>query len=98
VSVLSNATNSPATITLSGSAHSVDLNWTASTSAVIGYNAYRSATSGGPYTRLNATLVTLTSYTDSTVQSSQTYFYVVTAVDANNVESVFSNMVSATIP
>jgi Concanavalin A-like lectin/glucanases superfamily/Abnormal spindle-like microcephaly-assoc'd, ASPM-SPD-2-Hydin/Immunoglobulin domain len=98
IAVVSNATNSPATITLSGSAHSVDLSWTASTSVVTGYNVYRGTTSGGPYLRLNTSLVPILSYTDSTVQSGQTYFYVVTAVDSNNIESVFSNEISGTIP
>ena len=32
------------------------------------------------------------------VQSGQTYYYVVTAVDSSNVESTYSNQASATIP
>ena len=103
VSVVSNASNSPTTVVLSGTgvqliAHSVDVSWTASASAVTGYNVYRGTVSGGPYTLLNSSQIALTAYTDSTVQSGQTYFYVVTAVDANNVESVYSNEVSAVVP
>jgi len=103
VTVASNATNSPATISLSGTgvqpvSHSVTLNWTASISPVAGYNVYRSTVSGGPYTKLNSTLVTTTQYTDSTVQAGQTYYYVTTSVDSSNVESTYSNQVSATIP
>ena len=99
----SNATNSPATITLSGTgvqpvSHSVTLTWTASTSTVSGYNAYRSTVSGGPYTKVNSTPDTALTYTDSTVQSAQTYFYVVTSVDSSGVESADSTEVSATVP
>jgi fibronectin type 3 domain-containing protein len=47
---------------------------------------------------MNASLAILTNYADNTVLSGQTYFYVVTAVDANNVESGYSNEVSAAIP
>lgn len=101
--VSSNATNSPATISLSGSAvqpasHSVDLSWDTSTSVVVGYNVYRGTQSGGPYTKLNSSQVSSTQFTDSSVQAGQTYFYVVTAVDSNNVESTDSNQISATIP
>jgi fibronectin type 3 domain-containing protein len=39
-----------------------------------------------------------TSYLDNSVQSGKTYFFVVTAVDSSNVESAFSNEVSALIP
>jgi hypothetical protein len=78
--------------------HSVTLEWTASTSVVIGYNVHRGAVSGGPYTQLNSSLVTTTQYQDSSVQSGQTYYYVVTAVDSSQVESTNSNQVSATIP
>jgi len=101
--VTSTATSSPATISLSGTgvapvAHSVTLGWTASTSTVSGYNIYRSSVSGGPYTKLNLSVVALTTYTDSTVQSGQTYFYVVTSVDSTGAESAFSAEVTATIP
>jgi hypothetical protein len=103
VTVTSNATNSTIVIPLSGSgvlpvSHSASLSWTGSTSAVVGYYAYRGPTSGGPYLRLNASADASTNYTDTTVLAGQTYYYVVTAVDASNVESIFSNPVSATIP
>ena len=103
LAVVSSASNSPATIPLSGTGlqtvpHSADLSWTASTSIVAGYNVYRGVQSGGPYTKLTSTPVVLTIHTDSTVQSGQTYFYVVTAVDLNNLETVHSNEVSAVIP
>ena len=104
VSVTSNATNSPALISLSGagvqsSSDSVALSWIASTSAgVVGYNVYR-GTSPGSYSRI-ASSVSGTTYTDSTVQSGQdiTYIYVVTAVNSSGVESTDSNQASATIP
>lgn len=103
MSVVSTATNSPAVVSLSGSGfvplpHSVSLSWGASTSTVVGYNIYRGNQSGGPYTKLNSSVVPGTTYTDSTVQSGQMYFYVATALDSNNVESVFSNEASAVIP
>lgn len=103
VTVASNATNSPDTIALTGTGvavvdHSVALTWTASTSTVIGYNTYSSTTSGGPYTKLTSSPVASTSYTDSTVQAGQTYYYVVTAVNSANEESTYSTQVSATIP
>jgi fibronectin type 3 domain-containing protein len=37
-------------------------------------------------------------YTDNTVQSGQTYYYWVTAVDSSGNESSFSSDTSATIP
>ncbi len=78
--------------------HSVDLSWTPSTSAVSGYNVYRSGQSGGPYSRINSALDTTTLYTDSTVQSGQTYYYVTTAVDSSGNESTYSNQVTAAVP
>jgi hypothetical protein len=77
--------------------HSVTLTWTASTSSVSGYYAYRGAQSGGPYTKLNSSLVAGTSYTDGSVQAGQTYYYVVTAV-ANGIESAYSNEAKAVVP
>jgi len=65
---------------------------------VSGYNVYRSTVSGSGYTKINSSLVALLTYTDSTVQSGTTYFYVTTAVDSSGSESVHSNEVSAAIP
>jgi hypothetical protein len=104
VTVTSNAANSPASVTLSGTgaqqqvSHSVTLTWTASTSTVTGYNVYRSQVSGGPYTKLDSSAVAATSYGDSTVSAGQTYFYVVTSVNSSGVESADSSEVSATVP
>jgi hypothetical protein len=103
VTVASNATNSPDSVTLSGTGvavvnHSAMLTWTPSTSTVNGYNTYSSTVSGGPYTKLNSTPDAVTSYTDSTVKAGITYYYVVTAVNSGNVESAYSSEVSAMIP
>ena len=103
ISFLSDAANSPATETLTGSGaqtsqHSVDLSWDPSSSQVAGYNIYRGTRSGGPYSRLNSALQVSTSFTDSGVQSGLTYFYVARSVDPNSQESVPSNEVSAAIP
>jgi hypothetical protein len=103
VTVTSDATNSPATISLSGSgvqavSHSVTLSWSPSTSSVVGYNVYRSTVSGGSYTKLNSAAATTSTYDDFTVQAGQTYYYVVTSVDSSNMESTYSSEVSATVP
>lgn len=100
---VSDAGNSPANVSLTGTgttvtAHSVGLSWTASTSVVVGYNVYRGSQTGGPYQRLNTSLQSASGFTDSSVNSGQTYFYVVTAVDGSGNESAFSNEASALIP
>src|SRR5262249_5581310 len=84
VSFVSNATNSPAVMSLSGSgfvpvAHSVDLNWGASTSTVNGYRVYRSTISGAGYQLITSSLIPGTTFTDNAVGSGQTFFYVVTS-------------------
>jgi hypothetical protein len=77
----------------------VALAWTASSSSgVVGYNAYRSTTSGGPYTKLNTHLISATSYNDQTVQHGLTYYYVTTAVNSLSLESAYSNQAAATVP
>ena len=80
------------------SLHSATLNWTASTSAVAGYNIYRSNSAAGPYTKLNSSPVNGTSFSDNAVWAGQTYYYVTTAVDSNGNESVYSNQAIAVIP
>ena len=103
VKVVSNATNSPATISVGGdgiapTTHSVELSWAASTSAgIVGYNVYR-ATETGAYGKLDSSLVTGLKYTDATVAAGTTYKYVVTAVDTLGLESTFSEAITAAVP
>ena len=103
ITIASNASGSPAAVSLSGTGvvsvqHSVALAWNASTSTVSGYNVYRSTVSGSGYTKVDSSLVSGLNYTDSTVQSGTTYYYVTTAVDSSGSESVYSNEVSEPIP
>jgi hypothetical protein len=83
-----------------GTCHPTVLTWGASTSTnIAGYNVYRSTTSGGTYTKLNSALIVGLSFTDSTSQPGQVYFYVATAVDGSGNESAYSSPpVQATIP
>jgi hypothetical protein len=83
---------------VSGASHSVTLTWSPSSSKVAGYRAYRATSSGGPYTALNSAVNPLLQYTDSTVQSGATYYYVVTSVAADTSESGYSTQVNAVIP
>ena len=77
--------------------HLVDLSWNPSTtSSVVKYKVYRSAQSSGPFDLLNS--ASGATYTDSTVQSGQTYYYAVTSVDSAGVESGYSNVAVAIIP
>ena len=103
VEVTSNATNSPATISVGGdgiapTTHSVELSWAASTSAgIVGYNVYR-ATEAGSYGKLDSALVTGLKFTDATVAAGTTYKYVVTAVDTLGLESTYSEPITAAVP
>jgi fibronectin type 3 domain-containing protein len=81
-----------------GSSHSATVSWDNGDPTATTYRVYRSGVSGGPYTSLNATPLSVTTYTDSTVISGSTYFYVVTEINASGVESQFSSEVSATVP
>jgi P pilus assembly chaperone PapD len=104
VIVASNATNSPTTIAVSGTAvakgsHRVDLSWHASSSPeILGYHVYRGIASGGPFTKLTSATVPATSYIDSAVEAGQIYYYVVTSIDSAGIESADSNQASAHIP
>ena len=103
ISIVSNANGSPASVSLSGTGvapvqHSVALTLKAGTSTVSGYNVYRSTVSGTGYIKLNSSLVSGLTYTDSSVQNSTTYFYVATGVDSGGKESTYSNEMQAVIP
>jgi len=103
ITVSSNATNSPSSVSLSGTGmapktHAVVLNWNSDASGATGYNCYLSMIPGGPYQKVNSSPMTGTTYTESNVQSGSTYYYVVTAVNASNQESGYSSEVAAIVP
>ena len=71
------------------------LSWGASAGATT-YNIKRSMLSGGPYVTV-ATGVTTTGYTNSSLVFNATYYYVVSAVNANG-ESLNSNEAGSIVP
>ena len=73
----------------------VQLQWNAH-AGVTGYNVKRSSVSGGPYTTIASNLVT-TGFTDATVSTCQSYYYIVTMM-VGSVESVPSPQVAVTVP
>ena len=82
-----------------GTGHSALLTWVASPSfAIEGYNVSRSNISGSGYAKINSTPVSGLTYTDATVMSGLTYYYVLTAVDSSADESGFSNEIQMVIP
>lgn len=82
----------PAAVTATSVSDSqVNLSWTASLSAAT-YNVKRATVSGGPYTTIASS--STTSFVDSPLTASTTYYYVVSAVNAIG-ESANSAQVSA---
>ena len=103
LTITSNAINSPVTVALSGtgvssSTHSVALSWTASSSAVAGYNVYVSPSSAGPFSLLNSSPVPSTSFVDTNVLAGDTYYFRITSVSSSYQESAPSAAVQAVIP
>jgi len=101
LSITDNAPGSPQTVGLSGAgSHDVILSWTArGTSGNVAFNVYRGITTGGESsTPLNATPINDTAYVDESVAAGTTYYYVVTAVNSNGVQSAASGETEATVP
>jgi len=71
----------------------VGLTWSAASGAT-GYGVHRGTASGGPYTTVKGNIVG-TSYTDTGLANGTTYYYVVTATNAEG-EGTSSNQASAT--
>ena len=71
----------------------VALSWTAASGAT-GYSVHRASTSGGPYTTVQTNIVG-TSFTDTGLTNGTTYYYVVSATNAEG-EGLSSNEASAT--
>lgn len=77
----------------------VPLSWTASSGAT-GYNVYRSDSTGGARTRVNAAALSSStvSYTVGGLEPNTTYYFVVKATDSGGLETADSNQISATTP
>ncbi|MBI2049711.1 fibronectin type III domain-containing protein [Candidatus Roizmanbacteria bacterium] len=75
----------------------VTLDWNVNGEAdLAGYNVYSSTTAGGPYTKINSSLLVTPSFNNTGLTNGQTYYYVVTAVDTGSNESANSAEVSGT--
>jgi len=81
-----------------GSQRSVTLSWKPESTPVAGYNVYRAAKKTGPYSKLTSPLDTATDYLDTNVTAGSTYYYEVTAVNDQGLESARTAPIGATIP
>jgi hypothetical protein len=95
------STNSTVTIALSGSSnpHQVELSWNApsvSSTPISQYRVYRANGGTGSFAKLST--VAQTTYTDTSVQSGQSYSYYVTSVSSSGAESTPSKTTTVTIP
>jgi len=78
--------------------HTVVLRWQASTTPNVRYNLYRGPFLGVHPDRLNSTPIDGSTFTDTSVVSGQTYWYVVRAINSKGEESPESNETTVTIP
>ncbi len=91
------APDAPAGLVATAGDGSVSLDWDNNgESDLDGYNVYRANGTGGPYTKLNGSLLAASAYSDTSVTNFTTYYYVVTAVDTGANESGNSSEASAT--
>ena len=63
-----------------------------------GYDVYRGTTSGGPYSKVNGSTDASNTYSDTTIQAGETYYYVVTSLNSAGTQSNYSNQVTAVVP
>lgn len=78
--------------------HKIVLTWQASSSQVAGYNVYRKKGPDGEFLKLNSKPIQGLTYTDESVESGVTYFYVTRSVGAHGAESANSNLFTVTVP
>ena len=101
LSIGSNVSTKTVALSGTGTAHYVDLSWTAPSSPndpVVGYNVYRAPSGTQSFQRVNTSTETQTAYADDSVQSGASYDYVVKSVDAAGTESAPSNTTTVIVP
>ena len=86
----------PGSLLGTGAAGTIALTWAHLTAPdLLGYNVYRSSSSSGPFTKVNAVPTDrIAYYTDSGLQALTKYYYRVTAVDSSGNESPQSTTAS----
>jgi len=90
--VLSSTPNAPLALAATSMPASIRLDWNANAEAdLLGYNVYRSTSSGSGYAAITGSPVAGTTFDDVTAAPQTYYYYVVTAVDTTAHESAFSN-------
>ena len=91
------APEAPIGLSATGGDNLVELAWIANNEPdFASYNIHRSDTSGSGFVKINSELVNTNAYTDNSVLASNTYYYLVSAVDSSANESAMSSEVSAT--
>ncbi|MFQ6026838.1 MAG: phytase, partial [Dehalococcoidia bacterium] len=87
----------PTGLTVAPGDQTLSLDWSDNTEPDLGgYNVYRSTLPGGPYQKRNASLLPTSDYVDTGLTNGVTQYYVVTAQNADNLESAYSTETSAT--
>src|SRR5207248_11536234 len=89
----------PTNLVATGSTSGISLDWDDNTeSDLAGYNIYRSDAVDGVFTKLNASAVAASQYSDSTAPAGATSYYQVVAVDNTAHESTVPATASAPRP
>jgi fibronectin type 3 domain-containing protein len=88
--------STPIDLAPTASGSGIALTWSDNTEVnLAGYNLYRATVEGGPFTKLNAALLSSSDLNDVNAPLNSTSYYYVTAVDTSGNESVASATVSA---
>jgi hypothetical protein len=89
----------PTGVTLESTSQGITISWHAAVDCngdpVAGYNLYRSTSTDGSYEKLNTSLITETTFTDTTGETGITYYYRVRSVDSDGDQSVTTPTLSA---
>jgi subtilisin family serine protease len=88
----------PAGVAAAAGPGSATISWTGITGDIFldGYNVYQSASSGGPYVKANAGIVSADSFKVTGLTADTPYYFVVRSVDTPGIESASSAEVTAT--
>jgi hypothetical protein len=91
----------PTGLTAQGDTDAISLTWNAPESilavAAAGYHVYRSTSPGEAYTKITTDPVTSTSFVDASCDEDTRYYYVVSSIDSQGIESAQSQEASASI-